>query len=159
MRRVCGIVRSLGRRPILWDDLAGRGDFPEGAVIQQWHYEGSMDFIQLVKTPEDPAVEAAKAGHDVVVSRYDWHYFDYNGDNPAALGEIYRLDPLPGELGEEEVSRILGLQACLWDTRPEALEERLLPRLKAIAEVAWTDRNNLDWTSFESRLRTGSPTS
>ena len=58
-------------------------------------------------------------------------------------------------LTESEADMILGMQACIWAERvcdKEDLEWKLLPRLAALAELAWTGPLGRNKTDFLQRL-------
>jgi hexosaminidase len=110
-------------------------------------------------------IAAARQGHDVIMSPVDHAYFDYyQGDaagEPLAIGgflpleRVYAFEPVPDVLTAPQSRHILGAQGNLWTeyiTTPEHLEYMLLPRLLALAEVAWTPRDSRSWASFQARL-------
>lgn len=148
MMRMCDFVRSQGRQPVLWDDMAWRGRFPKGAVVMQWHYQGHRDPMQNVATPENPAVEAAVAGHDAIISPVSHLYFDRN-TSPDAL---YHFDPTPAGLTLEQQSHILGPHAPVWNQRQIDVDGRVLPRLYALAEIAWAPGHIRDPQEFSRRV-------
>ena len=149
MRRVCHFVVSKGRQPILWDDLSWQGQFPEGAIIEQWHFKGGNDAFACTATPENPAVEAARAGHDVLVSPFSHLYFDYSG----AWRHVYDLEPTPADISADQGCRILGPHAAVWFREPDKLDVELFPRLCALAEIGWTSKANKNSGDFAKRLR------
>ena len=64
-------------------------------------------------------------------------------------------DPVPKELDAEAASRVLGVQANIWTERMptwKLLEYMTLPRLCALAEVAWVPSEDKCWDGFQSRL-------
>jgi hexosaminidase len=148
MTKLCDYVRSQGRQPILWDDLAWRGDFPAGVAIMQWHYRGGPDGAQHVATPEDPAIEAASAGRPVIAVPFGCLYFDY--DRPMEL--VYRFEAVPASLPADRRQLILGPQAAAWAMAPNVLERRVFPRLYALAEVGWSSAESRNWRDFVRRL-------
>ena len=148
MTRMCDFVRSQGRRPVLWDDLSWRGQFPLGAVIMQWHYQGGVDYMQLTTTPESPAVEAAHADRDVVIAPFNCLYFDLN----SSLEAVYRFDPMPAGLTREQRAHILGPHAPVWEQRQDRVEGRTFPRVYALAEIGWTPADLRDLQDFARRL-------
>lgn len=152
MRRVCAMVVAKGRRPMLWDDLSWRGGFPPNAVINQWHYQGGMDYMEFVPTPESPAVEAALAGHDVVVSPFSHLYFDLGDPRNTAL--VYGLEPAPEGLSPGQARHILGPHAPAWNQPETRADEMIFPRLIALAEIGWTDKDRRDWDGFVVRSKT-----
>ncbi len=152
MRRVCEVVSAKGRRPMLWDDLSWRGAFPPNAVINQWHYQGGMDYMEFVPTPENPAAEAALAAHDAVVSPFSHVYFDLGDPRNTAL--VYGLEPLPEGLSPDQAKHILGPHAPAWNQPESRADEMIFPRLTALAEVGWTDKNRRNWDGFVQRSKT-----
>lgn len=148
MTQISDFVRAQGRQPLLWDDLAWRGQFPEAAVIMQWHCKDGMDCWQLIKTPENPATEAAKAGHDAITAPYSHLYFDIN----STLEQVYRFDPMPQELAPDKRPHILGPHAPLWEQPQGRVNVQAFPRLFALAEIGWSPKQSLDYKDFTRRV-------
>jgi hexosaminidase len=138
MTQMCDFVCSQGRQPVMWDDMAWRGQYPKGAVVFQWHYKDLLDWMLKVKTPENPAVEAAKAGHDVVIGPASHLYFDALESKGATPGKVYDFDPMPAGLTLEQQARILGPEALVWSHRQVEIDGQTFPRLYALAEIGWT---------------------
>jgi hexosaminidase len=144
-------INKKGRKIIGWDEILEGGLAPNAAVMSWRGTEGG--------------IEAAKAGHDVVMTPTAFCYFDYyqsdHPDEPLAIGglisleKIYGYEPIPEELNEEEAKHILGTQANLWTeyiTTPEKLEYMTFPRLCALAEVAWSTKASRNFEDFVTRL-------
>ena len=149
IQRVCAFVVSKGRQPVLWDDLSWQGNYPAGAVVNQWHYKGGMDCFQTVITPMDPAAEAAAAGHDVIASPYSHLYFDLGDARNTEL--VYKYEPMPEGLTDEQARHILGPSAPAWNQPQQQADQMIFPRLVALSEVGWTARDNRDWDNFTAR--------
>ncbi len=146
LRRVQGIVRSLGRTMGGWDECAlGGGVEPEGAVLFAW------------RTPER-AAELIAAGHDVVATPGQAYYLDmvdregWDAPGTSWAGAVtpeatYRYEP-----GEPSgPGRLLGVQACLWSEHLDTaarLDAMAFPRLSAVAEAAWTPPEAKSWARF-----------
>ncbi|MEV5381986.1 beta-N-acetylhexosaminidase [Streptomyces sp. NPDC052721] len=147
-------LAARGRRLIGWDEILEGGLAP-GAAVSSWRgYEGG--------------VAAARAGHDVVMCPEQYVYLDHRQapgeDEPVPIGfvrtleDVYRFEPVPDGLTDEEARHVLGTQANVWT---EVLEDtarvdyQTFPRLAAFAEVAWSplpapaDR---DYAGFERRM-------
>jgi hexosaminidase len=148
MTQMCDVVRAQGRRPVLWDDLSWEGKYPEGAVVMQWHYEGGWDAWQRINTPNNPAMEAALAGHDAIVAPYSHLYFDLN----STLADVYRLEPLPAGLPADHQARILGPHAPVWGQPEDRVDNRVFPRIYALAEIGWTPKELRGWDGFAARM-------
>ena len=131
-------LSERNRRFIGWDEILA-GGLPPGAIVQSW---------QGVKG----AVAAARAGHDTVVSPMSHCYLDFNLAH-LDLRRAYEFDPVPPELGPDEVHHVLGGECNLWTERapPEKLDERIFPRMLATAERLWTGSGQT-FPDFEARL-------
>ena len=145
MRELTHFAVEKGRIPIVW----GTGMlFPEDTVIQTW-----LDIREPVKH--------IRNGNKCIMSVHTSYYFDY----PADLSEpneswmftltpesIYLADPCV--IWESEwKSSMLGPEACLWtEYVPEwRIIQKILPRLGAYAETAWSRPENKNWHDFLRR--------
>lgn len=151
MKRMEDFLESHGRHIIGWDEIL-EGDVAPAATVMSWR--GSAGGIQ-----------AARMGHDVVMTPNTHCYFDYyqtedTADEPLAIGgfisveKVYNLDPVAG-LTPEQAAHVLGVQANLWTeyiTTTDYVEYMVLPRMAALAEVQWTSPDCKDFTSFLVRL-------
>ncbi|MER6355124.1 beta-N-acetylhexosaminidase [Streptomyces sp. NPDC001634] len=143
-----------GRRLIGWDEILD-GGLAEGAAVSSWRgYAGG--------------ITAARAGHDVVMCPEQQVYLDHRqdggADEPVPIGyvrtleDVYRFEPVPPQLTEEQARHVLGTQANVWTEVMEdhaRVDYQTFPRLAAFAEVAWSalpapaDR---DFADFERRM-------
>ena len=152
-------LAERGRRLIGWDEILEGGLAP-GAAVSSWRGYAA-------------GVEAAKAGHDVVMCPEQHVYLDHRQapgeDEPIPVGwvrsleDVYRFEPLPPALRQdpEAAAHVIGTQANLWsefmdDARD--VDYRAFPRLAAFAEVAWSRLPQLpedrDWDGFSARMET-----
>ncbi|MFD3912911.1 beta-N-acetylhexosaminidase [Streptomyces sp. NPDC058603] len=147
-------LAERGRRLIGWDEILEGGLAP-GAAVSSWRgYAGG--------------IAAAKAGHDVVMCPEQQVYLDHRqaagDDEPMPIGyvrtleDVYRFEPLPPELTEEEAAHVLGTQANVWTEvmhDSSRVDYQVFPRLAAFAEVAWSDLPapaERDVADFEQRM-------
>jgi hexosaminidase len=144
-------INSKGKKLIGWDEILEGGLAPEATVMSWRSFDGG--------------IEAAKTGHDAVMSPTSFCYFDYyqgpKESEPPAIGgflplsKVYQFNPVPDTLTSEEAKHILGGQANLWTEyipTPEHSEYMLFPRLDAMAEVLWTMPENKNYDDFLKRL-------
>jgi hexosaminidase len=151
IRRMEKFINAQGRRMIGWDEILEGGLAPD-ATVMSWR-------------GEDGGIQAARQGHDVIMTPGAYLYFDhYQGDRdkePLAIGgmlpleKVYSYNPTPAVLSAEEKTRILGPQANLWteyiaDVRQ--VEYMLFPRLFALAEVAWSPQESRNYRDFLGRV-------
>jgi hexosaminidase len=151
IRRIERFINERGRRVIGWSEIA-EGGLPEHAAIMDWIGGG---------------VEAARAGHDVVMSPTKYCYLDaYQSTNranePKAMGgflpleQVYSFEPFPSDLEPEFRRHILGGQGNLWTEYIPNLKQAeymALPRLSALAEVLWSPSGLRDYEDFTRRLQ------
>lgn len=143
-------LNARGRRMIGWDEILEGGLAPN-ATVMSWR-------------GVDGAIEAARLGHDAVLSPGPTLYFDYR-QSPydgapgrgvvSSLEDVYRFDPAPEALTAEQARRVIGVQANLFTEHmrtEDRVEYMAYPRVAALAEVAWTAHDRLDWQGFETRL-------
>ncbi len=150
MNHLADFVTSKGRIPVLWDDLAWRGNFPKDAILMQWHYKGGGDAWQRIKTPENPAVEATLAGHQAIVAPYSHLYFNRD----KSLNDVYSFNPIPEELKDEAKKKlILGPHACIWNQPVDSVFAKSFPSFYALSQIGWSCDTTKNFTDFENRVK------
>jgi hexosaminidase len=140
-----------GRRLVGWDEILEGGIAPEATVMSWRGMEGG--------------IEAARQGHDVIMTPGSHVYLDfYQGDpawEPLAIGgytpleRVYAFEPVPDELTSEEARHVLGAQGNVWTeyiATSDHVEYMVFPRLLALSEVVWSPKAARDWDGFASRL-------
>lgn len=150
IKRIGSYLRSKGKKLIGWDEILD-GDLSPDAAVMAWR-------------GIERGVQAARRGHDVVMTPRSHCYFDYYQDDegePEAIGgllpleKVYDFEPIPSELSPEEAKHILGAQGNVWtEYMPDFkhVEYMALPRMCALAEVLWTPKERLDFENFRERL-------
>lgn len=151
IQRIEKFLNSNGRQLIGWDEILEGGLAPN-ATVMSWRGESG-------------GIEAAKQGHDVIMTPTTYCYFDYyqsvHPDEPLAIGgflpleKVYGYHPIPQELSESEATHILGAQGNVWTeyiATPEKMFYMALPRMQALAEVVWTPAEQKDYSGFTHRL-------
>ena len=140
-----------GRRLIGWDEIL-EGGLPPSASVMSWRgIQGAID--------------AARLGHDVVLSPAPTLYFDnlqsHRSDEPSGrlgvqtLANVYRFETMPPGIPAEQAKHVLGAQANLWTeymTAPWEIQHALFPRMDALAEAVWTPLGDRDFGQFVERL-------
>jgi hexosaminidase len=152
IRRMDTFLTAHGRRLVGWDEILEGGLAP-GATVMSWRgTQGGID--------------AARAGHDVIMAPTTNTYFDYyqsrnTAGEPLAIGgflpleTVYAFEPLPAELEPQFRSHVLGGQGQVWTEYlpgPKQVEYMAFPRLTALAEVLWTKPERKDYGDFLTRL-------
>ena len=147
MNRIGQFILDNHRTPILWGTCSGQ-IYPADMAIQCW-----LDIREPLRV--------AANGNTVIYSVHTSLYLDY----PANLSEpwetwmfelsergIYMCDPYiiwPDKVKDA----VLGTEACLWtETIPQwRVMQKLLPRLYAYSEAAWSEPANKDYGNFVQR--------
>ncbi|AVH58478.1 MULTISPECIES: beta-N-acetylhexosaminidase [Streptomyces] len=147
-------LTARGRRLIGWDEIL-EGGLADGAAVSSWRgYAGG--------------ITAARSGHDVVMCPEQQVYLDHRqdggADEPVPIGyvrtleDVYRFEPVPPQLTEDQAHHVLGAQANVWTEvmeDPSRVDYQTFPRLAAFAEVAWSALPapaERDFADFERRM-------
>lgn len=151
MKRIEKFLSEHGRKMIGWDEILEGGLAP-GAAVMSWR-------------GEEGGLEAAQMGHKVVMTPNDYCYFDHYQADPATqpkaigglttLKDVYHYNPVSEELNQAEQEMIMGVQGNLWTeyiATPEYAEYMAVPRMLALAEVAWSRSNRINWERFVRKL-------
>lgn len=131
-------LESKGKTVICWNDgLTASSD--KEIVSQVWKPLADND-----------GVKDANSGRKVIMSQHFNLYFDY----PYAMTPLcktLRFKPLKG-VNKANSQNVLGVEGCLWTEYVDSSDKlffNLLPRLDALAEVAWGYRSK----NFAKRLK------
>ncbi|MEN8193226.1 MAG: family 20 glycosylhydrolase [Bacteroidota bacterium] len=151
IQRMEKFLNSKGKKLIGWDEILEGGLAPQATVMSWRGVKGG--------------IEAAKSEHYAVMSPGSHCYFDhYQGlpeNEPVAIGgyttlsKVYSYEPIPEELSPKQHKYILGAQANVWTEHiptPEHVEYMMTPRISAIAEVCWTNKELKNLDDFLSRM-------
>jgi hexosaminidase len=147
-------LNDNGKKMIGWDEILEGGIAPNATVMSWRGTQGG--------------IEAAKSGHNVIMTPTSHAYFDYyqseNPSEPLAIGgflpleKVYSFNPVPSELNVEEAKYILGAQGNVWTEymkTEEQVEYMIFPRILAMGEVVWAGPSeNLEeeYPDFASRV-------
>ncbi len=155
--QLCTFLREHGRKSVGWDEIM-EGGTPEGAIVMGWRHEKK-------------GVEAAKKGIPTLMTPCQWTYLDYRETNSRfepltitggyrlfayfGLERMYKWNPLPKALTDEEKKLIMGGQGQVWTEympTPDVVEYMTWPRASALAERLWSTEEKQDFADFSCRL-------
>ncbi|MBD2754197.1 beta-N-acetylhexosaminidase [Spirosoma validum] len=147
MSRVEKILTAKGKKLLGWDEILEGGISP-GATVMSWRgIKGG--------------IEAAHAGHNVVMTPSTFAYLDYNQGDPTIDPPIYAslrtqksysYEPVPDGV---DAKYILGGQGNLWTEQIPTLryaEYMTYPRAWALSEVFWSPKTVKNWPDFVQRM-------
>ncbi len=146
-RRVEKIVQSKGKKFIGWDEILEGGITPTAAIMSWRGVKGG--------------IQAAKAGHEVVMSPTTFAYIDYMQADPVIeprvydalrLNKAYQFEPVPEGV---DAKYIKGGQANLWTEQIyniRTAQYMTWPRALATAESVWSPKEKKNWENFVGRV-------
>jgi hexosaminidase len=151
IRRMEKFINSRGRNLIGWSEIR-EGGLAQNAAIMDWIGGGP---------------EAARQGHDVVMSPTKFCYLDYyqstnHTAEPHAIGgfvpleKVYSFEPMPAGLDSKDQGHILGGQCNLWTEYIASFKHvqyMAFPRVCALAEVTWSPQRARNYDDFIRRLQ------
>lgn len=147
IRRMEKILAGYGKKLVGWDEIA-EGGLASSATVMSWRGMNG-------------GIAAAKSGHPVIMTPFDWCYLDlYQGEptaepntySMARLSTCYSLEPVPEGVSPE---LILGGQGNLWTESVPTFrhaEYMAWPRGWALSEVFWSPKNHRNWEDFMLRV-------
>ena len=155
VERAQEIVARNGKQTIGWEEIA-RARLKPTTIAQAWQ-------------TDSVAALALQYGAKVLLSPGPRTYFDMKYTESTELGltwagliearDAYEWDPATYMKGVTE-SNIVGVEAQMWSETLRnitAVQYLAIPRLPALAEVAWTPQAGRRWEDFRERVATHAP--
>ncbi len=148
--RVQVILSGLGKKMSGWDEVShGGGVDPKDTLLMAWQNA-------------ELGPELAKLGYDVVMTPGQAYYLDMaqseewqepglNWATPAAPPKLTYEFEAVGEFPAELASKLKGIQGCIWSENlvsTDIFNHMVFPRLSAIAEAGWTNKEHKNWLRF-----------
>lgn len=147
VKRVEKIIESKGKKMIGWDEILEGGLAPNAAVMSWRGMKGG--------------IEAAKMGHEVVMSPTTFGYLDYMQSDASIEAPVYATLRLKTAYSFEPVPEgvdpkfIKGAQANVWTEQiynTRHLQYMVWPRGLALAESVWSPKEKKNWNDFTKRV-------
>ena len=145
--RISKIIESKGKKMIGWDEILEGGLVPTATVMSWRGMKGG--------------IEAAKMGHEVVMTPNNFVYVDFMQSDVAIeppvystlrLKKTFEYEPIPEGVNPKLIK---GGQANLWTEQiynERHLEYMLWPRGFAISEILWSPKGKKNWNQFISKV-------
>ncbi len=152
IHRIEKFVNSKGKTIIGWDEILDGGLAPN-AVVMSWRGEKG-------------GIAAAKVKQKVVMSPEEKLYLNHKqfmkegslaANKFLPLETVYNYEPVPAELNAEQAKYIWGAQGNLWSeyiANPAKVEYMLFPRMDALSEIQWSQKEQKNYADFLNRLKT-----
>ena len=144
------VIESKGKKAIGWDEVL-EGGISKDCIIMNW------------RRPIFGA-NALNAGNRTIFTCSQWSYFNTKESRsqheighrgPMSLEKVYSFDPVTDTLSVEQQQLVMGVQGCLWTEYVQntwKAEFCLFPRLSALAENAWSQREHKSWENFSEKI-------
>lgn len=155
VERTQDIVARHGKQMVGWEEIAHARLRPT-TLAQAW-------------ATDSVAAAALQYGAKVILSPGSRTYLDMKYDANTELGltwaglievrHAYDWDPATYMKGVTEAN-IVGVEAPMWTEtlrNISAVQYLAVPRLPALAEVAWTPQSARNWEGFRARIATHAP--
>lgn len=150
-RRMDRILANHDRKMVAWQEADSEG-LRDDTIIMAWRGDGA-------------GISAAVNRRKVVMAPAQHLYFDqqyvrkkgepgHTWAGPTDTNDAYAYEPVPGTLSSEQASFIQGVHGCLWSETAlnESIADYLAwPRIFALAEIGWSNKERRDWKEFERR--------
>ena len=139
MNHFCAWLRERGRKALGWNENLAEG-LDQEMIIQYWTGK------------QDEVVQSARGGRKLILSPYLDYYLDH-AYSLTPLTRSYLHEPVFAELAENEEA-VLGIETPLWTeyvANKARLDYQVYPRLLAVAESAWTQKENKSLEDFRKR--------
>ena len=136
-------LNSKGKRLMGWDEIV-EGGLSKDATMMWWrNWAPKMRNI------------TADNGNDMIITPCFEYYLDALNE-VTPLDKVYNYEPVPTDFTENQAKYILGIQANLWSEMIpnfKRLQYQAFPRLLAMAETAWTSKDDKDFDDFQRRMK------
>ncbi len=151
VERIEAFLLKHGKKIIGWDEIL-EGGISESATVMSWRGEAG-------------GISAANKGHDIIMTPVESLYLDkFQGSpkiQPVTIGgylpleRVYEYDPVPESIAPERRHHVLGAQGNMWNEYnycESDMEYDIYPRIIALAELTWTEKDGKDYDDFLRRL-------
>ena len=146
---VQGIVHRHGKVMVGWQEVVA-ADLHPSTVIQYWHGTGEG----LAEVAPGPVVLSPSTHVYLDIKYHDGTPIGLDWPGLSPLRDAYEWDPAVAVPGLP-LGAVAGIEAPLWTETLATihdLEFMALPRLAAVAELAWSPADAIDWDGFRERV-------
>ncbi len=153
VRRMTQFISQHHHTPMGWDEIVAAK--PATNTVVFWWRHNKPEMLE----------QALAGGYAVVLSPRSPCYFDYPQDKSyPQIGwkicntpeAVYGGPKIPASISPALRKNILGVEACVWTEHIGSvpyLEFMIMPRMVALAEMAWTADGQRDFGNFNARLK------
>lgn len=148
-------LKEKGRKAIFWGDVVYQNGYPlpDNVTIHWWNWRGHKDLALN---------NAIKQGYHVICGTNYYTYLNfpltpwkgYDINRTFDLRDVYLHNP--SYRSNKEDSLLLGMSCALWTDDgviERMLDQRIFPRILALAEQMWHKGELVDFDTFYSRVK------
>ena len=138
--QIVEFLKSKGRKAIVWNESLRSGVVDRSVTAQMW-----MD-------KKKHSVKFANEGGVMINSDFFHYYCDYPY-SMTPLIKTYNYNPVDRKIKDRKT--VAGVEAPIWTeyiNNFDYLCHMFFPRVTAVAETGWTNRENKDAADFQRRL-------
>jgi len=151
LQRIQAFLTAHGKITGGWEEAAhGGGIDKANCYLVGWvSVEASQ---KLAAEGYDVVVAPGQAFYLDMANSSDWHEPGAGWAGWSSPEKTYAFDPV-ADWSDAEKAKWLGVQACIWSepmTDRAVFDRLVFPRLSAIAETGWTERQNKDFARFSA---------
>lgn len=149
-------LKEKNRKAVFWDDLVADVSYPlpSNAVVEWWNYRAFKN---------ERLKQALQLGLPVICSTNQYNYLNfpvtpwagYDKNRTATFEDCYLRNPSYPAM-QSGNPLLLGMNCCLWTdyvVTEDMIDERLFPRIFAIAEMMWHQGSLYPLEEFKSRIK------
>lgn len=150
-------LKKKDRNAIFWGDVIYKTGYPlpDNVVIQWWNYRSNKELALR---------NALKAGYPVICSSNYYNYLNfpvtpwrgYKENRTFDLKDAYTRNP-SYQVMLEDNPLVWGMTCALWTddgVTESMIDERLFPRILALAEQMWYNGELIPFEEFRQRIKT-----
>lgn len=147
-------LKQKDRKAIFWDDIMDGSSYPlpDNVVVHWWNWRARQ---------ERPFREAIERGYEVVCGTNYYTYLNfpltpwkgYQANRTFDMQDIYEKNP---SRNRDQQPGVLGMSCALWTDyglTENLLDQRLFPRIFALAEQMWHCGEYLPFQTFYEQVR------
>lgn len=157
-KRLASYLKTKNKKVIFWGDVVYTDGttLPDNVVIHWWNWRGHQDLAYK---------NAVRRGHPVIAGTNYYSYLNfpvvpwsqYNEKRTFDLRLAYEQNP--SDLAQPD-PLVLGMSTCLWtdwNVQQHMVDQRVFPRVYALAEQMWHVGPRLPYASFYEQVKAKYP--
>lgn len=142
-------LQGKGKKAIFWGDVVRGGDYPlpSNVIIQWWNWRGAKDrALQEARRRNLPVICNTNYYTYLNFPLHPWK--GYEEDRTFDLKDVYLHNP---SYRPNDNRLIMGMNSSIWtdfNVTEDMIDERLFPRILALAEQMWYKGKLKDFDAF-----------